>query len=150
MKKVTLFALKEDRDALLLELQKNGDLMLISDGEKNPLEGAAEISDQLQQTKEVLKFVDLHAPKKSLFSAKPTVAYDRFLKEIQEGEKLTKQLSELSERISTKRNEAATMLAQVAALDAWTDMDIPLEDLQPTENTTYFAFYNLNPTVPAM
>lgn len=141
MKKATLFALKEDRDALLLELQKHGDLMLISDGEKKPLEGAAEVSDQLQQTKEVLKFVDLHAPKKSLFSAKPTVAYDRFLKEIQEGENLTRQLGELSESISTKRNEAATMLAQVAALDAWMDMDIPLEELQPTENTTYFAGY---------
>ncbi|MBQ0108180.1 MAG: V-type ATP synthase subunit I [Phascolarctobacterium sp.] len=149
MKKATLFALKEDRDALLLELQKHGDLMLISEGEKKPLDGAAEISDKLQQTKDALKFVDLHAPKKSLFAAKPTVAYDRFLKEIQEGEDLTKQLSGLSEQIASKRNEAATMLSQVAALNAWMDMDIPLEDLKPTENTTYFAGYMENAQVAA-
>ena len=41
MKKATLFALKEDRDAILLALQKDGNIMLISEGDKTQtLEGA--------------------------------------------------------------------------------------------------------------
>lgn len=141
MKKVFLYALKEDREALLMELQKDGNIMLISQGDKNPLPGSAEVTDQLQKTKEVLKFVDLHAPKKSLLAQKPTVAYDRFLQEVSEGKNLTDQIDSLAEQISTKRNEAATMLAQVAALEPWSDLDIRLEELNSTENTVHFAGY---------
>ena len=61
MKKATLFALKEDRDAILLALQKDGNIMLISEGEKTQaLEGADKVSDQIVKTKDALKFVDLH------------------------------------------------------------------------------------------
>ena len=48
MKKATLFALKEDRDAILLALQKDGNIMLISEGDKTQtLEGADKVGEQI-------------------------------------------------------------------------------------------------------
>ena len=48
MKKATLFALKEDRDAILLALQKDGNIMLISEGDKaQALEGADKVGDRI-------------------------------------------------------------------------------------------------------
>ena len=55
MKKATLFALKEDRDAILLALQKDGNIMLISEGDKTQtLEGADKVGDQIAKAKELL------------------------------------------------------------------------------------------------
>ena len=50
MKKWTLYALKQDRDALLMALQKDGSVMIESEGEKKGLEGAEEVSAQLEKT----------------------------------------------------------------------------------------------------
>ena len=86
MKKATLFALKEDRDAILLALQKDGNIMLISEGEKTQaLEGADKVSDQIVKTKDALKFVDLHGKKDSMFASRLPVSYDSFLHESKEG-----------------------------------------------------------------
>mgnify|MGYP000267149243 FL=1 len=49
MKKWTLYALKQDRDALLMALQKDGSVMIESEGEKKGLEGAEEVSAQLEK-----------------------------------------------------------------------------------------------------
>ena len=53
MKKWTLYALKQDRDALLMALQKDGSVMIESEGEKKGLEGAEEVSAQLEKTGQV-------------------------------------------------------------------------------------------------
>ena len=81
MKKATLFALKEDRDAILLALQKDGNIMLISEGEKTQaLEGADKVGDQIAKAKDALKFVDLHGKKDSVFASRLPVSYDSFLR----------------------------------------------------------------------
>ena len=63
MKKATLFALKEDRDAILLALQKDGNIMLISEGDKTQtLEGADKVGDQIAKAKDALKFPGFRFP----------------------------------------------------------------------------------------
>ena len=142
MKKATLFALKEDRDAILLALQKDGNIMLISEGEKTQaLEGADKVSDQIVKTKDALKFVDLHGKKDSMFASRLPVSYDSFLRESKEGSDLADQVEVLSGKIMSLRNEASTMTSQVEALQPWIDLDIPLEQLAPTDTSVYFAGY---------
>ena len=142
MKKATLFALKEDRDAILLALQKDGNIMLISEGEKTQaLEGADKVSDQIVKTKDALKFVDLHGKKDSMFASRLPVSYDSFLHESKEGSDLADQVEVLSGKIMSLRNEASTMTSQVEALQPWIDLDIPLEQLAPTDTSVYFAGY---------
>lgn len=141
MKKATLYALKDDRDALLLALQKDGNVMLVAEGEKTTLPGAEAVNAEVQKAKEALKFISLHEAKTSPFAPKLPVSYDRFLQEVPEGAELTEQVDTLAEKIASLRNEAATMTAQVEALQPWLDLDIPLEKLQPTTFSVYFAGY---------
>lgn len=47
MKKWTLYALKQDRDALLMALQKDGSVMIESERGEKGLEGAEEVSAQI-------------------------------------------------------------------------------------------------------
>ena len=98
MKKATLFALKEDRDAILLALQKDGNIMLISEGDK--------VGDQIAKAKDALKFVDLHGKKDSMFAPRLPVSYDSFLHESKEGSELADQIEALSGKIMSLRNEA--------------------------------------------
>ena len=67
MKKWTLYALKQDRDALLMALQKDGSVMIESEGEKKGLEGAEEVSAQLEKTGQVLRFMAQNGAKGGLF-----------------------------------------------------------------------------------
>ena len=73
MKKWTLYALKQDRDALLMALQKDGSVMIESEGEKKGLEGAEEVSAQLEKTGQVLRFMAQNGAKGGLSQADGTV-----------------------------------------------------------------------------
>lgn len=141
MKKATLYALKEDRDAILLSLQKSGSIMLIPENEKVSLPGIEDVGTQIDKTKDALKFIDIHGKKSSLLEPRPNISYDAFLEESDDGEKLTEQVDTLATKISSLRNEAASMLAQVEALAPWIDLDIPLEELASTQTSIYFAGY---------
>ena len=81
MKKATLYALKEDRDAILLSLQKSGSIMLIPENEKVSLPGIEDVGTQIDKTKDALKFIDIHGKKSSLLEPRPNISYDAFLEE---------------------------------------------------------------------
>ncbi|MEG0797485.1 MAG: V-type ATP synthase subunit I [Acidaminococcaceae bacterium] len=141
MKKVTLYALKEDRDALLLSLQKDGNIMFIPSTEDVAMAGVAEIGNRVQRTKEAIRFVAGHEVNTALWEPRLPVSYDEFLEHNQEAANLSEQVEALSEKIASLRNESSTMLAQVEQLQPWLGLDIPLEALAPTNTTTYFAGY---------
>ena len=117
MKKATLYALKDDREAILLNLQRDGNLMLIEATEGTALPGLTDVDSALERTQEAIKFITVHAGKPSLLKPKPLVQYDNFLQKTDEGAALTNQLTSLSEKITALRNEAATMRAQASGLE---------------------------------
>ena len=80
MKKVTLYALKKDRDAILLNLQRDGNVMLISQGEGSYAPGADDLNSKVETAKGAIKFVSAHAGKPFFLAAKTPVAYDKFLR----------------------------------------------------------------------
>ena len=141
MKKATLYALKEDRDSILLALQRDGNVMLIPSGDEAALPGAESVITEAEKTNGAIKFMDMHVGKRSFLASRTPVAYKHFLQDTPEAVDLAEQVAVLEEKIGSLRNEALTMRAQADALKPWQGLDIPLEKLAPTTFTNYFAGY---------
>jgi V/A-type H+-transporting ATPase subunit I len=135
MQKLTLYALKADRDALLLALQKDGSVMLEPEAGSKALPGAETVSAQLDKTGAVLQFLVQNGAKNPLFPQKEQVSYPDFLKETGEGKRLTEQLDTTASKIASLESEAAALRTQAESLQPWLQLDIPLEQLSFTETT---------------
>lgn len=135
MQKLTLYALKADRDALLLALQKDGSVMLEPEAGSKSLPGAEAVSAQLDKTGAVLQFLVQNGAKNPLFPQKEQVSYPDFLKETGEGKRLTEQLDTTASKIASLESEAAALRIQAESLQPWLQLDIPLEQLSFTETT---------------
>lgn len=135
MQKLTLYALKADRDALLLALQKDGSVMLEAEAGSRTLPGAEAVSAQLDKTGAVLQFLVQNGAKNPLFPQKEKVSYPDFLKETGEGKRLTEQLDTTASKIASLESEAAALRTQAESLEPWLQLDIPLEQLSFTETT---------------
>ena len=135
MQKLTLYALKADRDALLLALQKDGSVMLEPEAGSKSLPGAETVSAQLDKTGAVLQFLVQNGAKNPLFPQKEQVSYPDFLKETGEGKRLTEQLDTMASKIASLESEAAALRTQAESLQPWLQLDIPLEQLSFTETT---------------
>jgi V/A-type H+-transporting ATPase subunit I len=141
VKKLTLYALKADRDAILLALQKSGNVMLLQEGDKKPLNGAEAVNEEKEKAAEALRFLARNGVSKSLLAPRATLPYQQFLETGQNGEKVTAELDQLSNKISSLQNEAVGLRAQAETLAPWKDLDIPLEDLKDTAATSCFVGY---------
>jgi len=141
MKKAMLYALKEDRDSILLALQREGNVMLIPSAEEKVLPGAENVGNEVEKTHGAIKFMDMHVGKSSFLASRTPVSYTKFLQDTPEAAGLAEQVATLEDKISSLRNEAITMLAQAEALKPWLKLDIPLEALGATVSSVYFAGY---------
>ena len=112
MQKLTLYALKADRDALLLALQKDGSVMLEPEAGSKALPGSEKVSAQLDKTGQVLQFLVQNGAKNPLFPQKETISYGNFLEETQEGRKLTEKLDTTASKIASLESEAAALRTQ--------------------------------------
>jgi V/A-type H+-transporting ATPase subunit I len=140
MKKVSLYAMKEDRDAILRSLQKTGDVMFVAGNDEKALPHASEVADQAQKASDAIKFLEQHATgKASLLAPKLPVPYEKFKSPAADAADLTDQVQALEEKITSLRNEAETMRVQVSKLTPWLPLDIPIEELTSTANTEIFA-----------
>ena len=135
MQKLTLYALKADRDALLLALQKDGSVMLEPEAGSKALPGAEAVSAQLDKTGAVLQFLVQNGAKNPLFPQKEQVPYQDFLNESGDGKRLTEQLDTTASKIASLESEAAALRTQAESLAPWLQLDIPLEQLSFTETT---------------
>ncbi|MDD4721325.1 MAG: V-type ATP synthase subunit I [Acidaminococcaceae bacterium] len=141
MKKATLYALKEDRDSILLALQRDGNVMLIPSADEAALPGAENVGNEAEKTNGAIKFITMHAGKSSFLTPRTPVAYNKFLQDTPVAADLAEQVATLEDKIGSLRNEALTMRAQAGALKPWLGLDIPLEKLAATTSTVYFAGY---------
>jgi len=142
MKKVTLFAMKDDRDAILRYLQQYGDVMLLQGADEKALPGAAEAATEVQRANEAIKFLEAHSREKPrMVSPRLRITYNGFENDSTEARELTDQVEGLASKINSLRNEAETMRVQIEKLQPWLKLTIPLETLVPTEYTEIFAGY---------
>ena len=129
MQKLTLYALKADRDALYLALQKDGSVMLEPEEDSKALEGSEEVSAQLDKAGQALRFMVQNGAKSALFPQKERVSYGDFLKKNDQGRQLTEQLDTIAGKIASLESEAAALRTQADSLEPWLQLDVPLEQL---------------------
>lgn len=137
MKKAQLYALKENREALLSALQRTGEFMIIDDGEgAGP--GSEESGDvNLQQSEALLKFLSRYKEKQSILAPRPWVSYDAFLADNPDGEALKAQLADLSESLNRLQGEINALESQNEQLTPWLALDIPVEALKGTKDAAF-------------
>ena len=116
MKKAMLYALKEDRDSILLALQRGGNVMLIPSAEEKGLPGSENVGNEVEKTHGAIKFMDMHVGKSSFLASRTPVPYTKFLQNTPEAAGLAEQVATLEDKISSLRNESITMLAQAEAV----------------------------------
>lgn len=143
MKKATLYALKEDREAILIALQKEASIMLIAPEKAIPLPGADKVSSDVDRTRDAIKFIEVHGDVSSggILAPRKNISYTNFLNVSEDTVIMAKQVEALNEKITALRNEVATMVSQVEQMQPWLNLSVPLEDLKDTETTDVFVGY---------
>lgn len=140
MKKMTLFALKRDRKALLEFLQRRGVVEVTDAPLNDSLFSKSDSSRQLahfdrcQNTvRQALELLDHYAPeKKSLFSSlqgKPELSlseYDEQVRTHEEAISAARRIVALSRSMAEAKAEQARLETQAAALNPWLALDIPM------------------------
>lgn len=142
MKKAKLIALKEDKEALLLSLQRCGEFMAIPPDEETEQTAKNEQIDlDVQQADAMLRFMQRYQKKKSFFSDRPVYGYDEFIKRNEKGEALVQETSAISDKLSAAHSEIMTLKSECSQLAPWLSMDVPIEELRPTQYTNFHIGY---------
>lgn len=131
MKKLTLAALLEHREAILQALQSICAVQLISIGEGEQSSAAAEGRVQrLQSAEELLK----PYARKAGFGPKPEATRQELEEGIQPALELCAQLEGLQRRISQNSSDTEKRRLLLSSLLPWADMADPLETVRSTAN----------------
>lgn len=139
MKKVTLYALRGQKDELLLSLQRCGELMVVSTEDSAPQEGFSEASEALRRTKDTLGFVDRSAGKRSMFSPRPEVEQKTLLFVDPELEKLQNRAYALERALGENAAKEGALAAEAAAVAPWVLLDVPVEELKNTKKVAVYT-----------
>lgn len=153
MKKVTLYALKREKEELLLALQRCGELMVISTEDAQPQEGFFESSQALERTQETLGFLYRSVGKRNMFTPRPEVEKQALLFVDPELEKLQSEVEELEKKLSDVAAREGTLLSEASAIAPWVALDVPVEELKNTRKVAVFTgsvAANLLPALSAL
>ncbi|MGI6192661.1 MAG: hypothetical protein ACOYI3_03765, partial [Christensenellales bacterium] len=153
MKKVTLHALKRDKDELLLSLQRCGELMVISTEDSQPQEGFLQSSEALSRTQEALGFVNRSVGKRGMLTPRPEVEKTALLTVDPELEKLQHEVAQLERALSDNAAKESALVSEAASVAPWVPLDVPVEDLKNTKKVAVFTgsiAVNLLPALSAL
>ena len=138
MKKATLYALKSQREEILVALQKTGEFMLLSDESDTGLPGRAEKEQDVQRIDAALKFISLHQKNKKFFEPRLEMKFDDFSSVDEETKVITQKAEELLDRMNQLKSENITLLATVQQLKPWENLDESINDVVDTTYTKIF------------
>ncbi|MGD9605510.1 MAG: V-type ATP synthase subunit I [Bacilli bacterium] len=129
MKKVHIVALKENQKALLMSIQKSGELMLLA-SEDVMLEDDAFFEENLiQRTDKSMRFLKKFQEKQKLFSNYHEVDYNTFVTPDPKREQLLEQVEKAEEKLLQLKNENDSLKESVLFLTVWQDLDLSLNKL---------------------
>ena len=141
MKKMTLIALREDEDALMRELQRQGCIEVIppddNEGDLNA-DLFSGIDDKLKRLSDAAQIAAPYRKKPSLLSALPEVE-ESVLSDMSEREKgldVAEKLHSLAEEAHNIQAEIAKREQLISQLTPLYDFDIPLESFRGTAHTS--------------
>ena len=141
MKKAKIVALKEEKEKLLLELQKSGLVMLIPTEEETILIDVSENDDVIERTEKSLSFLKQYQEKKDSFLARTEVSYDEFFNYDQKKMDLLLELENLEKEIALKEEENKALLEEIKLYEPWLKIEAKVEDLKSSRYTDLFVGY---------
>lgn len=141
MKKATVFALRRDRDALLLELQRAAVLMVTeNDGcvrDARADEAAASVSDSA----DALAFLKRYSKKPGLLDSAPSVSYEEFARSREKELSLSERSRSLEEQMAAQRTEISSCQNALDQFRPWLSLEIPLSELKDTRAAAVHTGY---------
>ena len=152
MQKISVCALKRDRQALIEELQRKGAVQLVD--QEPPQEGAFSKTSTLEQRsgyertmqvcRQALEVLDKYDPVKtsplSALEGRQALSPEEWKKRTRERtglEESARQINALAKQASETNTQIGRLQAQVQGLEPWMELDLPL-NFQGTQKTAAF------------
>jgi V/A-type H+-transporting ATPase subunit I len=126
-------ALKDDQKALLMSIQKSGELMLLTSEDVIMEEDSFYEENLIQRTDKSMRFLKKFQEKQKLFSNYHEVDYDTFVQKDPKHEKLLEQVEMAEEKLQALKNENDSLKESILFLSVWQDLDLPLNQLNASK-----------------
>lgn len=148
MKKALLVCLREDREKLLISLQRCGELMPIAESEEEKAETAssspptpspADAEALFRETDALLRRIRPYRKKSGLFDGPPTVEYDAFRKENPEAKALAASMEKALENLGNAKAKLAALESERTQLLPWLPLEEPVEMLRGGRYSAVFT-----------
>ncbi len=152
MKRLSLVALKSDRDALLKALQKAGtvEIIRLSDAEASDGEADA-ITARIQRLSESIGAVKPYAKKAGFLSPqKREMTLSGMREYVPEAEKTTGEIEELLHTQTRLLAEREKAVSTRASLEPWTGLCAPMDAVKNTPRVHYFVGLCASKDVPRL
>ncbi len=141
MKKITVFALRRDRDAILLALQRCGRMMVTeNDGSVRDV-SLGEAEESLRGAGEALSFVKRYRAKGGLFAQQRRISFDALTTEMRDERALCDEIRSIEEEAARLRGELASLQSAAEQLTPWLPLDVPPNALADTKTTRVHTGY---------
>ena len=133
MKRAELYALIDDKEAILVALQKCGEFMALPLGSEGEAASAQEAG--AQKTLETLKFIAKKAVKAPLVQKRPEVAFEQLVYCPDDVISAAREAEQLKDDLSHLQGEKAQLAAEISQYEPWEKLDVKTEDISPTRFT---------------
>lgn len=141
MKKATIFALRQDRDAILLALQRAGIIMVEENDGSIHDDMLPQAEALVQNADESLKFLKKYREKPGFFEDAPQVEYNDFMAAKTHEQQLADEARALRDDMTRLQGELAAADNALEQLSPWLPLDIPLDQLRSTRHSSVVTGY---------
>lgn len=141
MKRLSLVALKSDRDEILDALQKAGTVEIIKLTDGDAANGEADtVNARIQRLAESISAVKPYAKKAGFLSPqKREMTLSDIREYVPEAERTTDEIEELIHTQTRLFAEREKAVSTRAALEPWTEMNVPMDSVKNTARVHYFV-----------
>lgn len=146
MKKVTIFALRREREAILSALQKSS-IMMINETDGAIKDAALDdVEARLSDAKDSLSFVSRYREKGGLFGDSPSATYEELCEQKEKEEKLCVRAGEIKNEMIKTENEISVLKSSIEQLSPWLPLNVAIGEIKSTKTsnarTGYISFAN--------
>ncbi len=141
MQKATIFAMRRDRDALLLELQRAAIMMMIETDGCVRDEQRTATAVAVQGSDDALRFMKRYSAKSGFFEDTPVFDYDAFVQRREKSAALAATATRLETEMAVTEGEIASAKNALDQYLPWLPLEIPLNQLQNTATAAVHTGY---------
>ncbi len=137
LKKIELFALKDDQKQIMRAIQKSSLVMVVKpEGENQDVALSQKTGmddDKLNKAEKALKFASKYRKTKPFFEDATKITYEQLIEGEEQQTVLEKSANDISEKIEEATKTIETLNQLIVSLEPWEGLDIPLSELSETQ-----------------